>query len=133
PDDLARSHADRYAPDRAALDREPVDFKQSRGRPVTHFWENLGNHPPGHELDELVIARRLRIESRDLAPVAQHRDAIADAANFAHPMSDIDDADACLLRLVDEGEEPVGLALGKRCGWLIEDEARGLRAESCGD
>src|SRR5688500_16603837 len=97
------------------------------------FRKYLGDPPPGHELDKLVVVARFCVDGRNPPSVAQYGDAVADAADFAHPMRDVDDADALLLCLLDEREQPVGFTFGKRCSRLIEDQDRWRRAKGLGD
>ncbi len=108
-------------------------FSRDLARPEIDLREDLGDAPAGHEFDELVVIARLGVERRDPPAVAQHRDAVPDAADLAHAMCDVDDADALVLRLLDQGEQALGLALRQRGGRLIEDQDGGLRSESLGD
>ena len=48
-------------------------------------------------------------------------------------MGDVDDADPLFLRLLDQGEQAIGFALGKRGGRLVQDQDRQLGAERLGD
>ncbi|MFO1055584.1 MAG: hypothetical protein U1E53_01305 [Dongiaceae bacterium] len=60
----------------------------------------------------------------DVPAVAQHGDAVGDAADLAHPVGDVDDADAVRLGLLDQAEQAGRLALGQRGGRLVEDQHR---------
>ena len=95
--------------------------------------EDLVDDPAGHQLDELLIARFLDGDGVDVHPVAQHGDAVADPLDLVHPVGDVDDADAIGLDLLDQPEQPVGLAFRERRGRLVEDHDIGLGAEGLGD
>ena len=73
------------------------------------------------------------VECRHAFAVAQHGDAIADAADLVHAVGDVDDADAARLRLLDHREQALRFAIGERGRRLVEDQHRELGAERLGD
>ena len=54
-------------------------------------------------------------------------------ADLAHPVRDIDDADAPRLRLLDHGEQALRFAIGERGRRFVEDQHREVGAERLGD
>ena len=113
--------------------REILDIQQHLAGIAADLGEDLGDHPAGHQLDQPGLRHLLHPEGRDMPAVAQHRDAVADALDLGHAVGDVDDADALALGLLDQAEQPLGLALGQGGRGLVEDEHRQLGAEGLGD
>ena len=132
-DDLAGAHLDGDVRDGPGRQRQILDLEQGLARIEADLGKDLLDHAPGHELQQLRVGDALGVHRIDVAAVAQHGDAVSDAADLAHAVGDVDDADAFFLGLPDEREQPVGLALGQRRGRFVEDQDRALTSERLGD
>ena len=83
-----------------------------------------------HELVDRSVGRRQR---RDVSPVAQHGDAIANRRDFLEPVRDVDDGDAGRLERPDAIEEPLDLPVGQRRRRFVHDEDARVLRERLGD
>ena len=82
----------------------------------------VGDRPSDHGLNDFAFRELRRRPFRDQPPVAQHRHAIRQIAHFAHPVRNIDDADAVVPEPPHHSEEPLGLLLRQGRGRLVERE-----------
>ena len=104
-------------------------FQHRPPRPVLDFGEHLADDTSGHELEKPLVINLGDVERCHAFAIPQHRDAIADAPNLAHPVCDINDADTSTLRLLDHCEQTLRLAVGKRSSRLVQDQYRQISAE----
>ena len=130
---LAAPHVDRDVVHEVLGGDEVLDLQQGLGRVALDVRKDLVDDAAGHQLHELLVGGFLDGDRVDVHAVAQHGDAVADPLDLVHAVGDVDDADAFGLDLLDQLEQPVGLALRERGGRLVEDHDRGPGAEGLGD
>ena len=76
----------------------------------------------GHQFDQFGFRDVPRRDRFNLAPVAQHRDAIGDLFDLPHAMRDVDYSNAGSLELGDQLEQFCRLGIGERGRRLVKDQ-----------
>ena len=94
---------------------------------------DLLHRPAGHHLDQAIVRQATRRHGVDLAPVAQHGDAVGNLVDLLHAVRDVDDADALGLQATDQFEQAKRLLVGERRGRLVQDQHRRLGAQPLGN
>ncbi len=118
--DFAAPQLERYALDIARhadvfrLKHDLAAAGASGGKELGHI---APDHQPGH-IHRLQIGRFRR---RDMAPVAQHRDAVRDGLHLGEPVRNIQHRDARAAQPPDDGEQGFGFDRGQHGGRLVED------------
>ncbi len=127
-DDLAGAYREADVGD-PVVGRETFDVEQQLAR-VLAVLARIGavDRTPDHQAHQ-VVRRGLGGQHRgDPAAVAQHRDAVAEREHLRETVRDVDDRDAALPQPPDDGEQPLGLAIGQCGGRLVHhQDARVLR------
>jgi hypothetical protein len=95
--------------------------------------EQLVEGPPDHEAHQLLGVERGGRLGRDVAPIAQHGDAVGYLEDFLEPVRDVHHADAVRGEIVDDAEELAGLAVCQGRGGLVHDNSPGIAHEGPGD
>ena len=86
-----------------------------------------------HRVDQL-LRRRLGVASvDDVAPVAHHRDALAEREDLVEPVRDEEHRGALGTQRLDDAEEAVDLGRGERGGRLVHHDHARLGRERLGD
>ena len=93
----------------------------------------LGHAAPDHEPHDGVVVHVRAIEGADVAAVAQHADAVAQAEKLRHAVRHVDDGEAARLQPLDEFKEMLGVGRGERAGGLVEDDDARVGADRGGD
>ena len=73
------------------------------------------------------------VNSRNIAAVAQHRDAIRDAKDFIEAMGHVDDAYTAFSQAAECSQQPRDIGLGQRCSRLVENQDIGFDGERAAD
>ncbi len=95
--------------------------------------ENPFHRAPDDQRQNVLLGDAGGVEGAVKAAVAQHADAIGDAAHFRQAMRDVDDGRAFGLDLRDLREQPLGLGRGQSFGRLIEHQYLRLQRQRLGD
>ena len=131
-DDLARLDLERDVRE-DALAREAVDLEHGRADLGDLLGEERVQVAPDHRVDQPLL-RRLRDRlGRDVAPVAHHRDALAEREDLVEPVRDEEHRRALRAQRLDDAEEAVDLRLRERGGGLVHDDHARLGRERLGD
>ncbi len=119
--DLARADRKRDVRERPFA-REPLhaqDLVPDLGRQGR---VEVAERPADHQLDGAVARHLTGRLGRDQAAVAQHADAIGDAVDLVHPVTDEHDRDRALAQPLHDLEQPLDLTQRERCGRLVHDQ-----------
>ena len=120
-DDLARMDVEAHVAD--ALRRQAAHGKGRLAAASRSPLIEVGDRPADHGLNDFRFGELRRRPFRDQPPVAQHRHAIRQIPHFAHPVRNIDDADAVVVpEPPHHAEEPLRLLLGQGRGRLVQRE-----------
>ena len=98
------------------------DLEQDLARIEANLGKDLLDHAPGHELQQLRVGDALGVHRIDMAAVTQHSDAVPDAADLAHAVGDVDDADPSCPQPGDQLKELVRLVIRQRCSRFVQDQ-----------
>src|SRR5437667_373530 len=127
----AGAHKTRETEDLPAPDREAHTADRAAAGEVTHVEHDVGigdlrdlgsllvDGAADHHPDDLRDRRGLRVDGRDVLPVAHHSHAVGDALELLEAMRYVHDADAVVAQLADEPEALVHLGIGRRGGGLV--------------
>src|SRR5256714_4754235 len=134
PEDFTFASSETYVVDeklawnRRIFDRDVADLKDDVTAVVLDLRKNLVDFAADHLRNHaalIQIARRVRT---DCAPVAQHRNAIADMEDFVELVRNINHRYTARAQIIQNAEQRPNFGLSKRCGWFIEHQnARFLR------
>ena len=89
--------------------------------------------PPDHVADEVGGGQVARGGGHDVAPVAEHRRAVAQLEDLVEAVADEQDRDAAVAQPADDAEQPLDLVGGQRRGRLVEDQDARLDRERLRD
>ena len=132
PEDLAASHTEADVAELAPA------------RQATHFEQNI----PRHRLAARIECRELAADHQadgpvprkfggeldpNEQPVAKHGDAVGDAKDLVHAVTDEHHGDVLAAQPLDHLEQPLDLALGEGRGGLVHDQRARLQRQGAGD
>ena len=81
----------------------------------------------------LLLRQSCRRDRAEMASVPKHGDPVRDPLELVDPVGDVDDAHASGLEARYESEQDLRLAIGQRCGRLVQDEDTQVAAHRLGD
>lgn len=146
-EELGPTRADqaREAQDLTAVHVESDVVRPPRHAHVSHAPEHgvvargvlLGEHvrhlAAHHQVRQAVLRGVRHVDGVDDVAVAQHRDAIRDRQHLLELVADVEDGDAAVMEVADEGEQPFDLGGRQAGGGLVHDQQAGVARERLGD
>ena len=111
----------------------PSTLRQHGRQPACRCAAGRGRASRGRPSRRPRRASSRQRSRRDVAPVAQHGDAVAEREDLGHAVADVDDADAPRLQVAHDAEQRLRLGLGQRGGRLVEDQHPAVERQRLGD
>ena len=131
-DDLAGVHAEG---DIAVISdaRQALDAEYLRADPYRPFRVEPTDIAADHRHDQTVGVERALLPGADVAPVAEHGDAVGQTPDILHAVRDEDHRDTRRAQVIGNPVELLALVLGQRRGRLVHDHDPRVGRQRLGD